>query len=143
MARLAQPLVHDPAIVILDEPTAGVDPLGAEAMSELILQLRAQGKTVLITSHLLSHMEAMCDRVALLDRGRLLLEGAMNELAPAAERRGVWMDALPPAEREELERWLAVRGRKAEAIVSPGLRLDRTFARHIRARETVVAAAGN
>src|SRR5262252_6664460 len=65
---LAQALVHDPRLVVLDEPTAGVDPVGAAAMCELILQLKARGKTVLITSHLLGQIEDICDRVAILDR---------------------------------------------------------------------------
>src|SRR5206468_12038333 len=62
-------------LLILDEPTAGVDPMGSAAMVELILKLKAQGKTVLITSHLLAQIEEICDRVAILDRGRVVLEG--------------------------------------------------------------------
>ncbi len=81
---LAQALVHDPRLVILDEPTAGVDPIGSAEISELILQLKARGKTVLITSHLLGQIEEICDRVAILDRGRLMLEGAVSELVGAA-----------------------------------------------------------
>ena len=67
---LAQALVHDPRLLILDEPTAGVDPVGSAEMAELILSLKARGKTVLITSHLLGQIEELCDRVAILDRGR-------------------------------------------------------------------------
>ena len=64
---LAQALVHDPRLLILDEPTAGVDPVGSAAITELILGLKARGKTVLITSHLLGQIEDICDRVAILD----------------------------------------------------------------------------
>jgi ABC-2 type transport system ATP-binding protein len=75
---LAQALVHNPRLLILDEPTAGVDPVGTAEISALILRLRAQGKTVLITSHLLGQIEEICDRVAILNHGRLLLEGAVR-----------------------------------------------------------------
>jgi len=80
---LAQALIHDPALLILDEPTAGVDPEGAEEMGQLILALKALGKTILITSHLLDQMEEICDRVAILDRGELLCEGSVTEFVEA------------------------------------------------------------
>lgn len=138
---LAQAVVHDPALIILDEPTAGVDPLGCAAMMELILQLKSRGKTLLLTSHLLSQMESICDRVALLDRGRLLLEGVLEELLPARSRSAVWLDTLHPEDRLELETWLAVRGRKPESVAQSGLRLDRLFVELIRTRQP--AATGN
>jgi ABC-2 type transport system ATP-binding protein len=130
---LAQALVHDPKLVILDEPTAGVDPLGTAAMTELILQLKAQGKTVLITSHLLAQIETICDRVAIIDRGRLLLEGAVEELVRSTPREAVWLDALPPAERAELRAWLTARGRQPEAVALPGSRLDQIFLERVAA----------
>jgi ABC-2 type transport system ATP-binding protein len=124
---LAQALVHDPRLLILDEPTAGVDPVGSAAISELILKLKAQGKTVLITSHLLGQIEDICDRVAILDRGRLILEGAVQELIGRADRQALVVDALPAAELEELRAWLAARGRKLDAVETPRARLDRIF----------------
>jgi len=124
---LAQALVHDPRLVILDEPTAGVDPLGAAAMAELILKLRAQGKTILLTSHLLAQVEEICDRVAILDRGRLILEGAVGELVGRADRQAIVLEKLPPAELAELRAWLAARGRTIESIEQPRERLDRIF----------------
>jgi ABC-2 type transport system ATP-binding protein len=130
---LAQALVHDPKLVILDEPTAGVDPAGTGAMTELILQLKAQGKTVLITSHLLAQIEMICDRVAILDRGRLLLEGAVDELVQPVKREALWFDLLPSADREELRIWLAARGRKPEMVALPGSRLDQIFLERVGA----------
>jgi ABC-2 type transport system ATP-binding protein len=124
---LAQALVHDPRLLILDEPTAGVDPVGSAAISELILKLKAQGKTVLITSHLLGQIEDICDRVAILDRGRLILEGAVQELIGRADRQALVIETLPPAELEELRAWLAARGRKLDAVETPRARLDRVF----------------
>jgi ABC-2 type transport system ATP-binding protein len=124
---LAQALVHDPRLVILDEPTAGVDPVGAAAISEIILHLKARGKTVLITSHLLGQIEDICDRVAILDRGRLLLEGAVSALVGRADRQALIVDRLPDAELAGLRGWLAERGRTLEAVEQPRERLDRIF----------------
>ena len=124
---LAQALVHDPRLVILDEPTSGVDPVGAAAISELILQLKAQGKTVLITSHLLTQIEDICDRVAILDRGRLILEGAVCDLVGGAERQALIVEKLSPGELQELRGWLGLRGRTLEAVAAPRARLDQIF----------------
>ena len=124
---LAQALVHDPRLLILDEPTAGVDPVGTAAITKLILQLKAQGKTVLITSHLLGQIEDICDRVAILDRGKLILEGAVHELIGRTDRQALVVDALPEGELTELRAWLAARGRKLETVETPRARLDRIF----------------
>ncbi len=124
---LAQALVHDPRLLILDEPTAGVDPLGTAAITELILQLKARGKTVLITSHLLGQIEDVCDRVAILDRGKLILEGAVSDLVGRADRQALVVEALPENELAELRAWLAARGRKLETVETPRTRLDRIF----------------
>ena len=124
---LAQALVHDPRLLILDEPTAGVDPVGSAAISQLILNLKARGKTVLITSHLLGQIEDICDRVAILDRGKLILEGAVRELVGRADRQALIVESLPEAELGALRAWLADRGRRLEAVETPRTRLDQLF----------------
>jgi ABC-2 type transport system ATP-binding protein len=124
---LAQALVHDPRLLILDEPTAGVDPVGSAAIAELILKLKAQGKTVLITSHLLGQIEDICDRVAILDRGKLILEGAVQELVGRTDRQSLVVDTLSTEALAELRLWLAARGSKLAAIETPRARLDRIF----------------
>lgn len=124
---LAQALVHDPKLLILDEPTAGVDPVGSAAISELVLQLKAAGKTVLITSHLLGQIEDICDRVAILDRGRLILEGAVADLVGRDDRQAFVTEPLPPAELAELRAWFAARGRTVGPLEAPRARLDRIF----------------
>ena len=124
---LAQALVHDPRLLILDEPTAGVDPVGSAAITELILGLKARGKTVLITSHLLGQIEDICDRVAILDRGRLILEGSMAEIVGRPDRQALVVDTLAPEELAELRAWLAARGRRLESVEAPRARLDRVF----------------
>lgn len=77
---LAQALVQDPRIVILDEPTAGVDPAGSREIKNLILRLKEQGKTVLLCSHLLAQVQEVCDRVGIMASGRLIEEGPLDDL---------------------------------------------------------------
>lgn len=124
---MAQALVHRPRLVILDEPTAGVDPVGTAEISALILRLKAEGRTVLITSHLLGQIEEICDRVAILDRGRLLLEGAVRDLVGRADRQALVMEKLSAQDLADLRDWLAARGRTIESIEAPRERLDRIF----------------
>lgn len=124
---LAQALVHDPRLLILDEPTAGVDPVGSAAMADLIRSLRDAGKTVLLTSHLLGQMEALCDRVAILDRGRLVAEGTVAELTGGAGRQQLEVDRLDEAQVAELRAWLAARGRGLHGVAAAGRGLDAVF----------------
>lgn len=77
---LAQALINDPQLVILDEPTDGVDPLGRKEIRDLLVRLRNEGKTVFLNSHLLSEVELICDRVAILNKGRLIRIGTVKEL---------------------------------------------------------------
>ena len=77
---IAQAVVHGPEIVLLDEPMSGLDPLGRRAVRDLIVQLKAEGKTVFFSTHILSDAEALCDRVAILNRGKLVGVGRISEL---------------------------------------------------------------
>lgn len=77
---LAQALVNDPQLVVLDEPTAGVDPAGSRDIRDLILELKRRGITVLLSSHLLGQVQEVCDRVGILADGVLVREGSINEL---------------------------------------------------------------
>jgi ABC-2 type transport system ATP-binding protein len=83
---LAQALVHDPDLLILDEPTGGLDPLGRVAIRDLIGTLKRAGKTVFFSSHELSEAELVCDRVAVLVAGRIAVEGPAAELVTTGER---------------------------------------------------------
>ena len=131
---LAQALVHDPRLLILDEPTAGVDPVGSAEMADLIRALKARGKTVLITSHLLGQIEELCDRVAILDRGRLVAEGPVAELAGEGERMAFETHALPPAEVAALRDWLAARGHPLDAVAPARRRLEEVFRARVGGR---------
>ena len=124
---LAQALVHDPQLLILDEPTAGVDPVGAAEISELIRSLKAQGKTVLITSHLLAQIEDVCDRIAILDKGRLILEGAVGDLVGQRDRQALITDPLSETEQAALREWLSARGHTLLGVEQPRARLDQLF----------------
>src|SRR5438034_7081181 len=77
---LAQALIHDPRLVVLDEPTAGVDPAGSREIRDLILDLKRRGITVLLSSHLLAQAQEICDRVGILADGVLVREGHLQEL---------------------------------------------------------------
>ena len=77
---LAQALIHDPALVFLDEPTSALDPIGRREVRDIIHALKARGLTVFLNSHLLSEVETVCDRVAIVDRGRVVRYGPLDEL---------------------------------------------------------------
>ena len=83
---LAGALLKDPALLVLDEPVNGLDPAGIREIRELLRRLSAEGRTVFLSSHLLSEVEQTCDRVAIIDRGRLLLSGRVDDVLSAAAR---------------------------------------------------------
>ena len=77
---IAQALINDPEIVFLDEPMSGLDPLGRMDVRRIITSLKARGVTVFFSSHILPDVEAICDRVAILNKGRLQEQGALEEI---------------------------------------------------------------
>ncbi|MBM4388817.1 MAG: ABC transporter ATP-binding protein, partial [Deltaproteobacteria bacterium] len=79
-AGIAQALINDPELVILDEPLSGLDPVGRKEIRDLIASLRDEGKTVFFSSHILSDIEMICDRVAIIDRGLIRCAGTLDEL---------------------------------------------------------------
>lgn len=86
---MAQALINDPDIIFLDEPMSGLDPMGRHRMREIILTLKSQGKTIFFNSHILSDVEQICDRVALLHNGKILCSGTIAELLPTTEQYAV------------------------------------------------------
>ncbi|NET35957.1 MAG: ABC transporter ATP-binding protein [Cyanothece sp. SIO1E1] len=82
---MAQALINDPEIVFLDEPMSGLDPMGRYQIREIILSLKTHGKTVFFNSHVLSDVELICDRIAILNQGQLICTGSLNELLGAPE----------------------------------------------------------
>ena len=81
---LAQALVHDPRVIFLDEPTDGVDPVGRAQIRDLLMKLKNQGITIFLNSHLLSEVERLCDRVGIMEKGKLVREGTVEALTRGA-----------------------------------------------------------
>ena len=102
---LAQAMINDPALLILDEPTSGLDPLGCREVKDLIHLFKKRGKTVIVTSHLLSDIEDVCDRVIILYGGKIRAQGTLNELLTIQGTDRITMPQLKP---EVLEKVLAI-----------------------------------
>ena len=106
MARrigLAQAMINDPSFLILDEPTSGLDPLGCREVKDLILALKKRGKTVLVTSHLLSDVEDICDRVIILYGGKIRAQGELSELLTVSDSNRIVTPSLPPEAMAKIE----------------------------------------
>jgi len=102
---LAQALAHDPRIVFLDEPTDGVDPVGRAEIRDILVKLKRERKTIFLNSHLLSEVEQVCDRVAILEFGRVVREGTIEELTEGEGLVRIRTSPDPsPAVMEELEK---------------------------------------
>jgi ABC-2 type transport system ATP-binding protein len=84
---LAQALLHDPELLILDEPMSGLDPIGRKEVRDLLLEQRERGKTLLFTSHILSDVELLCDRVVIMQQGEITSEGQVHDLLETAGRQ--------------------------------------------------------
>lgn len=132
---LAQAIVHDPELVILDEPTAGVDPVGSADIVRLILKMKEAGRTVLITSHLLAQAEEVCDRIAILNHGRLIAAGTVAELVGREGAMSVVVQGMPSDAVGELRAWLDTRGWRLTSAGPHRSRLDELFLERIRRSE--------
>ncbi|MEK6765106.1 MAG: ABC transporter ATP-binding protein [Planctomycetota bacterium] len=111
---IAQALINDPDLVILDEPTSGLDPIGTKETKDIILALKERGKTVLLCSHLLSDVQDICDRVAILDKGKLQLAGTIDELLSSKNVVEVLIRNLPDEAIIEVETF--IKEKKGEVI---------------------------
>lgn len=100
---LAQALLHDPELLILDEPMSGLDPIGRKQIRDILIEQKAKGKTLLITSHILSDIESLCDRVAIMNLGKVTAYGQLRELLkPSDQRIELELDGLTETLRAEL-----------------------------------------
>src|SRR5881628_1463450 len=104
---LAQALVNEPKLLVLDEPTAGVDPAGSRAIRNIIVDLRQRGITVLLSSHLLTQVQEICDRVGILARGVLVREGHLEELIAIENRTELVLENASDALMKEIEKLAA------------------------------------
>jgi ABC-2 type transport system ATP-binding protein len=145
---LAQALINDPDLVILDEPTSGLDPIGCREVKDLILALARRGKTVILSSHLLSDVEDVCDRVVILYGGKVQALGTLRELLAKPDSVRITM---PPLPRETMQRVLELIKRDISddkvRIDTPTQNLESYFLEVVqRAREsaeTSGATSGN
>ncbi|MFM7149882.1 MAG: ABC transporter ATP-binding protein [Gemmataceae bacterium] len=126
---LAQALINDPDLVILDEPTSGLDPLGARWMKDLIVELRGQGKTVIMCSHRLEDVQDVCDRIAILSEGELQAYGEVKALLQDINRVELRASdiQLTPKLRKELEEVLARHGGRVDSMGHPTTTLEDYF----------------
>jgi len=130
-AGLAGALVGDPEILMLDEPTAGVDPAGSREIRDLILELKQRGKTVLFSSHLLEQVEDVADRVIILHRGQKLREGRLDELLTRRNEWEIKVEGLPENDRKEMKAWIEKRGARLVGEGAPRERLEDYFLRSL------------
>ena len=135
MARrigLAQALINDPDLLILDEPTTGLDPIGTRQIKDLIGRLAKRGKTVLLCSHLLADVEDVCDRIAILYGGRIQTEGRVRDLLQRTDRRQITTDAISDTAVERIKQLIQAEQSRCE-ITSPMDRLETFFIKTIAA----------
>lgn len=130
-AGLAGAMVGDPEVLMLDEPTAGVDPAGSREIRDLILELKERGKTVIFSSHLLEQVEDVADRVIILHRGKKLREGRLEDLLAKKSEWQIRVQGLEEAGRKELRGWLEKRGVQIMAESAPRERLEDYFLRSL------------
>ncbi len=130
---LAQALINDPQLVILDEPTSGLDPLGTRWMKDLILDLKKQGKTVLMCSHRLDDVQDVCDRIAILYNGDLQEQGAVDKLVEDQKRVEVRATGLELSEglENDLRAVIEKHGGTMERLRHPTTTLEDLFLRII------------
>ena len=135
MARrigLAQALINDPDLLILDEPTTGLDPIGTRQIKDLILQLAKRGKTILLCSHLLADVEDVCDRIAILYGGRVQAQGKVKDLLQQTDKRQITTGPISEAAVERIKQ--LVRQEQTDCVVtSPMDRLETFFIKIVAA----------
>ncbi len=125
---LAQTLIQNPRLVILDEPTAGVDPVGSRQIRDLIMKLRDDGYTVFLCSHLLEQVQEVCDRVGIIFKGRMRREGSLDELIAIEDQTAMTLEGASPELMEKINALVAEDG-KAKVIEQghPRTTLERLF----------------
>jgi len=124
---LAQALVQDPLLIVLDEPTAGVDPAGSHQIRDLILDLKKRGKTVLLTSHLLEQVQEICDRVGIMARGEMIREGALEDLVSVKNQTEFIIENLSPEIRLQIEQLVQKSGSNLLSSRQPQRSLESVF----------------
>ncbi len=140
---LAQALINDPDLLILDEPTSGMDPIGTKQFKDLIRTLAARGKTVILSSHLLADVEDVCDRVCVLYGGTKRAEGDVHDLLAEDDSLQITTDPLDEATLNELQQVIASHGGSVRSVSPPRQKLEQLFLRIVdEAQQQRMATGG-
>jgi ABC-2 type transport system ATP-binding protein len=129
---VAQALINDPELVLLDEPTSGLDPIGTREMKDLIVDLKARGKTVIMCSHLLADVEDVCDRIAVLHQGELKELGRVDDLLRVTGVTQIRANGLSAAAQDEIRAVLARHHAADVEIGNPRTTLEDLFLEVVR-----------
>ncbi|MFP6691440.1 MAG: ABC transporter ATP-binding protein, partial [Pirellulales bacterium] len=138
MARrigLAQALINDPELILLDEPTTGLDPIGTKQMKNLIIKLKEQGKTVILCSHLLADVQDVCDRIAILYQGELKELGRVDQLLEVSDVTQLRTSRLSEQAEADVRAVIERHGAKILALEHPTTTLEELFLEIVRESE--------
>ena len=124
---LAQALINDPDLILLDEPTSGLDPIGTKQMKDMILDLKSQGKTVVLCSHLLADVQDVCDRIAILHQGELKELGRVDHLLRKQDLTQIQSTRLSAEAEKEVCEFIRTRGGEILSTENPTASLEDLF----------------
>ncbi|HEX2751263.1 MAG TPA: ABC transporter ATP-binding protein [Verrucomicrobiales bacterium] len=124
---LAQAIIHQPRLVVLDEPTAGVDPAGSRKIRDLILELKRRGISVILSSHLLEQVQEVCDRIGIIFRGKMVREGSLAELTKVEDQTEVLIRNAPQALLDAMRLLTGEHGAEWISAGHPRTTLERIF----------------
>ncbi|MEC7979935.1 MAG: ABC transporter ATP-binding protein, partial [Planctomycetota bacterium] len=132
---LAQALINDPELIFLDEPTSGLDPLGTREMKDLILDLKAKGKTVVMSSHQLDDVQDVCDRIGILYQGELKELGRVDELLRVEDETQIRCSQLSEGAIDEIKQVIAKHEGELKDVSNPQSTLEQLFLEIVRQSE--------
>ena len=132
---LAQALINDPELILLDEPTSGLDPIGTREMKDLILKLKAQGKTIILCSHLLADVQDVCDRIAILHQGELKELGRVDSLLKVADVTQIRASGLSDRAKEQIRAIIQQENGELLSMENPTTTLEELFLSIVRDSE--------